>query len=110
MDTTTPAVGLFSEDYYGMAIDTIYFEQVVDITPEYFNGRVSSFSYSGNEETEEGTVVRIQYYYETGTGDTMDVEITTQQIMEIILEGCDEYLEYEDTVRESIMNTLDIVI
>lgn len=106
----TPAVGLVIEDYYGNEVDTIFFGQTVDLEPDYFNGRVNSFTHSGNEGRDEGVVVRVQYIYEDGTGDAMDIEIMTQQMMEIILEGCDELLEDEHIVRESIADTLSLII
>jgi uncharacterized protein YaiE (UPF0345 family) len=108
---TTSAIGLKIEDYYGSEIDTIYFEQTIDIDCQYFNGRVNSFVYSGNEEDEdEGIIIRIQFQFEESSGDCMEIEVIKEQIMEIILEGCNENLEFEDMIREKLIETLELIV
>lgn len=108
--TKLSVIGLDIEDYYGTAVENIYFETPLEINPEEFNVRVNNFSYAGSEEDDDFFIIRIQYDHEGSKGDFEEIDEIYSQIMDIILESCEGELEKENEISKRILKALEIIV
>jgi hypothetical protein len=102
-------VGIDIEDYYGIALENIFFEHPIEINPEEINIRVDSFCSSGIEDDDEGYILRIQYEHEDSIINRDEIDEMHTQLMDIILEGCDNYLENKKEVSQKILLCLEMM-
>ena len=108
--TKVSAIRIDIEDYYGMAMDTIEFNDIIEIEPLEFDTRVDNFSYAGCDDCddEEGATIRLQFEHEDSIGEDEEIDLTSQQILEVILDYTDG--ESEGSLYERIHNALELVM
>jgi hypothetical protein len=99
------------EDYYGMAMDTIELNGLIEIDAEEFTVRVNGFSYAGCDdcEDEDGAVIRIQYDHEDSRGEDEEIDLATLQMVEVILDYAEESIN-EGDLYEDIHSALELVM
>tara|TARA_B100000963_G_scaffold99208_1_gene85745 strand:+ start:2019 stop:2348 length:330 start_codon:yes stop_codon:yes gene_type:complete len=104
------AIKVDIEDYYGMAMDTIIFEDTIEIEPEEFSLRVDQFVYAGCDDCDdkEGATIRLQFEHEDSNGEEEDIDFTTQQIVDVILDYAEN--ESESYLYERIHNALELIM
>ena len=108
--TKVSAIRIDIEDYYGMAMDTIELCSTIEIEPLEFDTRVDNFSYAGCDycDDEDGATIRLQFEHEDSNGDDEEIDLASQQIVDVIL----DYTEGEDEgdLHERIHNALELVM
>ena len=99
------------EDYYGIAIDTIEFENPIEIDYLEFDVRVDDFSCTGCEDLddEDGATVRLQYEFEEKNGDEEEINHSTTQILSVIMDYSEGNLN-ENKLYEEIYQALELII
>lgn len=106
LQTTT----LDIEDYYGSALENIDFIEPLDIDPLEFNTRVEGFTFSETELTEDGYIVRIQCEYDQPLNGAEELDLIHSQIMDILVEGREGFLEKEREISDRVMNCLEMLL
>ena len=99
------------EDYYGIAIDTIEFENPIEMDYLEFVVRVDNFSCTGCEDLddEDGATVRLQYEFEEKNGDEEEINYSTTQILSVIMDYSEGNLS-ENKLYEEIYQALELII
>ena len=97
------------EDYYGNAIESIDFDNEIEIDLEEITIRVTNFSFA-DVYNDSGIVARVQCDVEGGLEDKEEVEQIHSELMEVLLENADGDLDNESEVSEKLMNALEMLI
>lgn len=99
------------EDYCGIAIDTIEFEIPIEMDYLEFDVRVDDFSCAGCEDLddEDGATVRLQYEFEEKNGDEEEINYSTTQILNVIMDYSEGNLN-ENKLYEEIYQALELII
>jgi hypothetical protein len=103
-------VTLDIEDYYGSAIENIDFIEPIDIDPLEFNTRVEGFIFSETELTEDGYAVRIQCAHDQPLNGAEELDLIHSQIMDILVEGRDGFLEKEREISDRVLSCLEMLL
>lgn len=98
------------EDYYGSALENIDFIEPLDIDPLEFNTRVEGFIFSETELTKDGYSMRIQCAHDQPLNGTEELDLIHSQIMDILVEGRDGFLEKEREISDRVLNCLEMLL
>lgn len=105
-----PIISLEIEDFYGSALENIDFIEPLEIDPLEFNIRVEGFNLSETEIDEEGHILRIQCEHEQPLNGTEELDLIHSQIMDILVEGREGYLEKEREISDRILSCLEMLL
>jgi hypothetical protein len=108
---TIKVTNLQIEDYYGITLDNLIFENKIEINPKEFDLRVEGFSFVEQElEEEGGYLIRIQCEHEQSLNGWEEIDLIHSQIMEIILEGGEGLLDNEQELSDQLTSCLEMLI
>jgi flagellar biosynthesis component FlhA len=102
-------INLQIEDYYGTALDNLYFDEPIEIDPKEINLRVDGFSFVEKELEEGGYLIRVQFEHESLNG-LEEMDVIHNQFMEFIIEGAEGFLSEEGEISEQLIACLEMLV
>lgn len=101
-------IGIDIEDYYGNVLGTVKFDNAIELDLNEFDVRLDNFTISGDYDSEDGIIGRLQNDVEGILGEDEIFE-AHREIMDVILINGDGILGNDDEVDADIREILNLL-